>query len=172
MIIHFYHFFLGYCFSASAPPLLTQAAISALDRFEAEPQIFQSLNNCAKSVHETFSKLSKMKLNGHVLSPVKHLYLKNEYDRNTENDLIDRIVNEVINFFAARHSHINNHSFSSFTQCYQKNLALVNPEYLDTIEVHCPRPSIRLTVNCLLSEADISFAYETLESVTKAIVQL
>lgn len=37
---------LGYCFSASAPPLLAQAAITALDRFESNPEMFQELNDC------------------------------------------------------------------------------------------------------------------------------
>lgn len=77
--------------------MLTQAAISALDRFEAEPEIFEKLTNCAKNVHEKFAKLTCMKISGHLLSPVKHLYFKNENDFDTENDLIDRIVNEVIN---------------------------------------------------------------------------
>lgn len=35
---------LGYCFSASAPPLLAQAAISALDHFEKDPNMFTQLN--------------------------------------------------------------------------------------------------------------------------------
>ena len=41
---------LGYCFSASQPPLLTQAAISALDRFEKEPEIFQEINAVTEKV--------------------------------------------------------------------------------------------------------------------------
>lgn len=40
---------LGYCFSASAPPLLAQAAITALDHFEKEPHMFAELNiSCTK----------------------------------------------------------------------------------------------------------------------------
>lgn len=40
---------LGYCFSASAPPLLAQAAITALDHFEKEPHMFNELNiSCTK----------------------------------------------------------------------------------------------------------------------------
>lgn len=40
---------LGYCFSASAPPLLVQAAISALDHFEKHPEMFSELNEkCIK----------------------------------------------------------------------------------------------------------------------------
>lgn len=41
---------LGYCFSASAPPLLAQAAISALDRFESDPAIFKELNKCCEKL--------------------------------------------------------------------------------------------------------------------------
>lgn len=44
--------FQGYCFSASAPPLLTQAAITALDRFEREPSIFEELRTTSKKLHE------------------------------------------------------------------------------------------------------------------------
>lgn len=38
---------LGYCFSASAPPLLAQAAICALDRFESNRNMFKELNDCS-----------------------------------------------------------------------------------------------------------------------------
>lgn len=43
---------LGYCFSASLPPLLAQAAISALDRFENEPKIFAELRTCCQKVSQ------------------------------------------------------------------------------------------------------------------------
>lgn len=43
---------LGYCFSASAPPLLAQAAISALDQFEKHPEMFDELNNKCKKLNE------------------------------------------------------------------------------------------------------------------------
>lgn len=41
---------LGYCFSASLPPLLAQAAISALDRFESNPRIFVELRERCRMV--------------------------------------------------------------------------------------------------------------------------
>lgn len=95
---HFLNLFFvsGYCFSASAPPLLTQAAISALDRFESEPQIFETLNKCATKVHHRLCELTHLTINGHVLSPVKHLHLKTENDRDIENDFIDRIIEKVL----------------------------------------------------------------------------
>lgn len=66
---------LGYIFSASLPPMLTQAAISALNRFEQTPEIFEELQTRAKSLHQKFSNFTKLRLRGDALSPVKHLYL-------------------------------------------------------------------------------------------------
>lgn len=43
---------LGYCFSASAPPLLAQAAISALDHFEENPEMFNELNECCRKMNQ------------------------------------------------------------------------------------------------------------------------
>lgn len=43
---------LGYCFSASAPPLLAQAAISSLDHFEQHPEMFSKLNEKCKKLNE------------------------------------------------------------------------------------------------------------------------
>jgi len=66
---------LGYIFSASLPPMLTQAAISALDRFERDPQIFEQLQAKSKTLHQKFLRFSKLTLRGDEVSPVKHLYL-------------------------------------------------------------------------------------------------
>ncbi len=86
---------LGYCFSASQPPLLTQAAISALDVFEKEPKIFEQLNDVAVKVEEKFNCLSMLTLRGHPLSPVKHLYLKDEDDPESCEKILRKISDEV-----------------------------------------------------------------------------
>jgi serine palmitoyltransferase len=41
---------MGYIFSASLPPLLAQAALSAVEKFEREPEMFQQLADCCKKV--------------------------------------------------------------------------------------------------------------------------
>lgn len=43
---------IGYCFSASAPPLVAQAAISALDQFEKQPEMFSELNDKSRKLNE------------------------------------------------------------------------------------------------------------------------
>lgn len=90
---------LGYCFSASLPPLLTQAAISALNVFEHEPKIFEQLNDVAIMVDEKFKVFSKLELRGHPLSPVKHLYLKDDEDSEKSEKILRKISNEVNKYF-------------------------------------------------------------------------
>ncbi|CAD7012066.1 unnamed protein product [Ceratitis capitata] len=87
---------LGYCFSASLPPLLTQAAISALDRFESEPQMFAELQQIARKVQEVFGKFSKLTLRANELSPVKHLYIAEQRaNAEEECELLTKIANKV-----------------------------------------------------------------------------
>lgn len=86
---------LGYCFSASQPPLLTQAAISALDVFEQEPRIFEQLSDVAMKVEEKFNLFTKLELRGHPLSPVKHLYLRDVEDPAKSEKILRKISDEV-----------------------------------------------------------------------------
>ncbi|KAL9917284.1 serine palmitoyltransferase 1-like [Glossina fuscipes fuscipes] len=65
----------AYCFSASLPPMLAQAAISALNRFEKDPQIFAELQDTSRLLHQIFSNFSKLTIGGHPHSPDKNLYL-------------------------------------------------------------------------------------------------
>lgn len=86
---------LGYCFSASQPPFLTQAAISALDVFENDKEIFKQLNEAAKKVDEKFKELTRFELRAHPLSPVKHLYLRNLEDFTEMDELLRKISDQV-----------------------------------------------------------------------------
>ena len=86
---------LGYCFSASQPPLLTQAAITALDIFEKDIEIFEKLNDAAEKVDKKFRDLTRLELHGHPISPVKHLYLRD--DKSTEEvDVILRKISDQV----------------------------------------------------------------------------
>lgn len=87
---------LGYCFSASLPPLLAQAAISALNYFETEPQIFQQLQEISLIVHNKFNQFTYFLLQGNALSPVKHLYLKTPLvNYNEEQRILTQIADKV-----------------------------------------------------------------------------
>jgi serine palmitoyltransferase len=140
---------IGYCFSASLPPLLTQAALSAIEKFEQQPQIFQELQDCCRRVDKKFKNLTKLTLRGDPVSPVKHLYLPGAPgDAVWEQKLLTNIVDE----------------------CIDDGVALIATEYLAKMERQCPRPSIRLIVNRLLSDADIEKAFNVVEKVVDTVV--
>lgn len=138
---------LGYCFSASLPPLLTQAAISALDRFEKEPQIFEQLERISCKMHSKFKKLSNLQLKGNEISPVKHLYLKKTFNIDEEQQILANIANK----------------------CIENNIALIEAHYLVVLEKFCPRPSLRVTSNILLTDEDLNKAFEVIEKFSKNI---
>lgn len=136
---------LGYCFSASAPPSLTRAAITALDLFENQPQMFQELNDVCVKLQSKLTNLSQFSVGGNELSPVKHLYLKNQCDDwKKESELLREFADE----------------------CMKEKLAVVSAQYLHDVEKKCPRPSIRITANRLFTDEEIDFAVAILEKVS------
>jgi serine palmitoyltransferase len=86
---------LGYCFSASQPPFLTQAAICALDVFENKPDIFRQLNDVAELVDKKFKTLSYFTLIGHPISPVKHLHLREVQESEASYKILRKISDKV-----------------------------------------------------------------------------
>ncbi|XP_063704024.1 serine palmitoyltransferase 1-like [Culicoides brevitarsis] len=140
---------LGYCFSASLPPLLAQAAISALDTFEKDPQMFDQLQEKCSLVQEKFSKFTNLTLRGDILSPLKHLYLRKELSSyEEEREVLEKVSEE----------------------CIKRGVAVVKAEYLDKIEKFCPRASIRIAINRLLTKDDITTAFDTIEEVSKKVL--
>lgn len=92
---------LGYCFSASQPPLLTQAAITALDIFEKDTEIFEKLNEVAEKIDKKFRELTRLELRGHPISPVKHLYLRDDKEPKEMEEMLSKISDQVRNLFKA-----------------------------------------------------------------------
>ncbi|KAJ0178068.1 hypothetical protein K1T71_005891 [Dendrolimus kikuchii] len=125
---------LGYCFSASLPPMLTQAAITALDILEEKPHIIEELNENSKKLNKSLANLNHYTFRGDELSPIKHIYLKNS-------DLTDRL----------KHSYLRNIT----NYCLEKGVAMTVAAYLRDVEVNCPEPSIRLASNKKLNEQNI-----------------
>jgi serine palmitoyltransferase len=89
---------LGYCFSASQPPLLTQAAITALDIFERDARIFKELNITAEKVDEKFKELTRFEIRGHPISPIKHLYLRDDKNPAEIDELLRKISDQVSDY--------------------------------------------------------------------------
>ncbi|XP_015119195.1 serine palmitoyltransferase 1 [Diachasma alloeum] len=141
---------LGYCFSASLPPLLTAAAITAIDIMEQESNdLFTKLRDNCINLHTRLSRLHHFELSALPESPVKHLFLRKEQNRQEEDQLLKNISDKCIN----------------------RNLAIITPVYLHT-ERQLPRPSLRICVSNTLEEKDLDFAVETLEKCSNEVFQL
>uniref|UniRef100_T1J9G1 Serine palmitoyltransferase 1 n=1 Tax=Strigamia maritima TaxID=126957 RepID=T1J9G1_STRMM len=132
---------LGYCFSASLPPMLASAATAAIKIIEEDPSIIETLSSNAQSIHSKLKELNGLEVTGIPISPIKHLHLATCNDsRDVESAKLEKIVHYA----------------------WENGVALTMASYLEQDEVHLPRPSIRLTVNALLTEEDITDVVRTL----------
>lgn len=138
---------LGYCFSASQPPLLASAAITSLDIMENNLEIFQSLKNNALLMDNGLKNIPMLECSSSVESPLKHVYLKEQKDRATEEKLLSAISNE----------------------CIKNKLAIILPAYLEAERI-LPRPSLRLCIPASLDNNDIKFALDTLKKCTEEVL--
>lgn len=137
---------LGYCFSASQPPLLASAAIASLDIMENNLQLLKSLTDNALMMHHGIKEIPMLECFSFAESPLKHVHLKEEKDYDTEKKLLSAI---------------------SF-QCIQNGLAIIIPTYLDKEKV-LPRPSLKLCISASLDKNDITFALNILKKCTEEI---
>lgn len=86
---------LGYCFSASLPPLLATAAITALDLMERDTSRFVALHDACRRVHDALTDVKGFVLTSHLDSPIKHIYL----DKQPESPQDEMaILNNIVNF--------------------------------------------------------------------------
>ncbi|KAF7392579.1 hypothetical protein HZH66_008412 [Vespula vulgaris] len=138
---------LGYCFSASLPPLLTTAAITAINIMENNPHIFKSLKDKCITIDNALKEVPYIETPSFAESPLKHLYLKEKKNYSEEIKILTSISK----------------------RCIENNLAVISPTYLET-EKNLPRPSLRLCVSVLLTESDINFAISTLKKCIKEIL--
>lgn len=122
---------LGYCFSASLPPMLASGAFKALELIENNPGWIKRLGEKCQFAHQAFGSLPGLVLQGDPLSPIKHLRLIDHQmqPRTTQRQVLSKLVQ------SAR----------------KQGMALVTAAYLESQENQCPSPSLRLTI-CLLME--------------------
>ncbi|CCD65324.1 Serine palmitoyltransferase 1 [Caenorhabditis elegans] len=134
---------LGYCFSASLPPLLATAASEAISIIDEEPSRVQKVTEMAingqKKLQDALSG-SKFSLQGCPESPMKHIY----YNGEDEEKQLDTFVETV------------------FTK---NHLLLTRARYLDKDELFKIRPSIRVMFQHDLTEEEIQRAVDAIRVV-------
>lgn len=125
---------LGYCFSASQPPLCVRAVIEAFRMVEENPGMIEDLQDICKEVHEKLIGIEGLELCGSPLSPVKHLRLIEPSD---DRDIDERTLQKIVEM------------------AQEDGVGLTLALYLAHEEHKLPKPSIRISVNRKLLSSDI-----------------
>jgi serine palmitoyltransferase len=138
---------LGYCFSASAPPMLAQAAISALEVLEKSPDMLVKLEEMSRYAHSQLATIKFFSVSDEPASPVIHLRLAAPSGQRDDDLKTLRKVVELAE---------------------EKSVALTIAAYLDD-EIHMPPPSIRVAINCELTHDEVDRIVDVLKTVVQQV---
>ncbi|XP_006811317.2 serine palmitoyltransferase 1-like [Saccoglossus kowalevskii] len=138
---------LGYCFSASLPPLLASAAIESLNLMEANPEMFAELIRKCHIVHDLLLSLPHLQVVGVPESPVKHIRLIESKSTKEDQIALESIVSQALD----------------------KNVAITCARYLPE-EKFCPPPSIRITVSTEISDEDYKVAIDVIKEAANTVL--
>lgn len=140
---------LGYCFSASLPPMLASAAIAALDILEDNTGLLLTLKKNAQILHKELEKNPHIRVGGDEIAPIKHIYLSDPCEIH---EVATKKLEGIVNY------------------CIEHGVAIVVARYLDDQEHLLPPPSIRATVNVMLTKDDLQkIATTILEACNKVL---
>ncbi|CAG0904788.1 unnamed protein product, partial [Cyprideis torosa] len=140
---------LGYCFSASLPPLLAAAAIAVIDRLESEAgkNDLAHLRRVCRRAHELLlSNLNQLELyeGSFPESPVKHLKLRGPFSQSTrEQD--HAVLTQIV------------------AKAEEKGVAVVVSAYLEKQEKFPPPENITFTLNARLEESEVEHGISVLQ---------
>ncbi|XP_033637092.1 serine palmitoyltransferase 1-like [Asterias rubens] len=142
---------LGYCFSASLPPMLASAAMAALDLMDEDPTMAVRLQKRSQFVHEELSKIAELKLVGEPVSPIKHLQVRECGDKTRPEitKLLESIVDKALD----------------------EGVVLTTACYLEEEEAFLIPPSIRIAVGIAPTDDQIVMAMQVIQKVASEILQ-
>ncbi|CAD6195853.1 unnamed protein product [Caenorhabditis auriculariae] len=140
---------LGYCFSASLPPLLATAASEGLKIIEEDPGRVQRVQKIAVEAHQRIQEAledSKFYVEGEPLSPMKHIY----YDGTDEEAApkLDLLVDELFEKF---------------------KIVITRARYLEKDELFPLKPSARLMFQTALTDEEIDHVVESFRQAAHSI---
>uniref|UniRef100_A0A0R3RTP0 Serine palmitoyltransferase 1 n=1 Tax=Elaeophora elaphi TaxID=1147741 RepID=A0A0R3RTP0_9BILA len=136
---------LGYCFSASLPPLLAVAASKGLDIISSDPERLMRLRQNSKIVSVGLKEAFKgtyFTVNGDLFSPLQHIY----YEGNNPNEKLNALVERMRE------------------RGYLLARAFYHPE-----ETFIPKSSIRLSIQSEMSRDELTAFIETLKEEVQQI---
>ncbi|VDK72073.1 unnamed protein product [Onchocerca ochengi] len=139
---------LGYCFSASLPPLLAVAASKALEIISNDPERLIRLRQNSKIVSiglkEAFEG-TRFTVNGDVLSPLQHIY----YEGNNADEKLDKLMEKM-----------------------RERGYLLTRAFYHAEESFTPKSSIRLAIQSEMSHDELMLFIETMKEEAQQINKL
>jgi serine palmitoyltransferase len=142
---------LGYCFSASAPPYVSTAAITALAVMEREPQRLRALAANAKALRDGLRQIPNVTFVGDDCSPVVHLRLKKSAGSREYDEVFWKIVAEKL--------------------LRESSIVVIVPKYIPG-ERKLPEPSLRISVMAAHKRAEIEQLLKKLRAAIEAASKL
>lgn len=140
---------LGYCFSASLPPMLASGAIQSLNIIENDPGLLSRLRENCERIHKQLSKIEGMRVFGDPLAPCKHLsLLEPSDDRDIDNRTLEKIAQEALS----------------------NGLAVTPARYLENEEYCLPPPSIKIAVNVKFTDEEIDECMSILSEACRKVL--
>ncbi|CAH8465329.1 unnamed protein product [Schistosoma margrebowiei] len=148
----------AYCFSASLPPMLAKAACTAISKLQSPKENGkrnQRLLELARLTDNLFHSNSKLtsiwKLYGHPDSPLKHLRFR-------ENNTLGKLEAVVQTAF----------DWTDERNLKAPPLLLTVSRYTYSINFPAPPPSIRIALNCDLTNEELRHLFYVLSSIVPA----
>lgn len=139
----------GYVFSASLPPYLASAAVSAVNYLEENPSVLANLRSNVALLHKGLSGTPGLEISSHVLSPIVFLKLKKSTGSlTTDLELLETIADQAL----------------------KEDLVFVVASKRSTLD-RCKLPlGIRLFVSAGHTETDISKVCSSLKRVSALVL--
>lgn len=138
----------GYCFSASACPFLSVAAVTALKELEQNPQLVKSLAKNSKALNAAVSKIKGLRIKGkseQTDSPIIHLCIDPDLSHSKEK------CKSIVIDIAKR--------------CVDMGTGVATCKFSLT-DITSLAPSIRLTSNAFLTKEEIDETVANLKAAT------
>lgn len=140
---------LGYCFSASLPPLQASVSLQAINHLAAHPELLTRLRDNCLEIHEKLRRIPEMRIGGDPLSPVKHLYLAGEQPQEEDcGRLLDQVVQKA----------------------WEAGVALTRARYLEDRERTPKEASIRIAMSASFTNEDIERACTVIQQAVQAVL--
>ncbi|KAF1767883.1 hypothetical protein GCK72_007842 [Caenorhabditis remanei] len=169
---------LGYCFSASLPPLLATAASEAIAIIDEQPERVQRVTQISidgQRKLETALKNTKFMVQACPESPMKHLYYEE-----TDETVADRKLNELVEkvfeenrLLVTRARYLDKEEIFKCRPRIVQNgnsvCLVTRARYLDKEEIFKCRPSIRVMFQYDLTEEEINRAVEAIGAAARQL---